>query len=174
MPLREMRVTGYRPFADSGLVRIAPCGAIVGRNDVGKSGLLAALKTFFVPPKKGLPLSDIHLCDPDSTATIEVAFDPNSLSSRTIQNGKKGQLDVVTDGLTDKKGFLRLRMTVSTKRVDAFEICVYDFADNALAPLALKSEDQLSELLKASEDAPRSRVAVGRQLVRRDRHRIVT
>jgi putative ATP-dependent endonuclease of OLD family len=149
MPLREMRATGFRPFVDSGLIRIAPCSAVVGRNDAGKSGLLAGLKIFFVPPKKGLPLSDIHLCDPDASATIEVAFDPNALSSRSIQHGKKDQLDILTDGLVDKKGFLRLRMTVSTKRVEAFEICIHDFADTIVAPLSLKSDDQLSELLKA-------------------------
>lgn len=148
MPLRELRVTNYRPFADSGPVRVAPCSAIVGRNDVGKSGLLAALRTFFVPPKKGLPLNDVHLCDPKSIVTIEVAFDPNQLSTRVIKHGKKRELDLVTDGLTDQRGLLRLRMKISSERVEAFEICVHDFPDSVLAPLALKSEEQLSELLQ--------------------------
>ena len=150
MPLREMRVANFRPFADSGLVRIAPCSAIVGRNDVGKSGLLAALRTFFIPPKKGgLPLTDVHLCNPDSVATIEVAFDPSALVSATVQHGKSDQLDIATDGLTDKRGLLRLRMEISTKRVEAFEICIHDFVDPTSTPPALKSDGQLSELLKA-------------------------
>lgn len=53
MPISEMRVHNFRAFADSGVVTIGGVTPVVGRNDVGKSGLLHALRLFFEPPKRG-------------------------------------------------------------------------------------------------------------------------
>ncbi|MFI5247317.1 MAG: ATP-dependent endonuclease [Nitrospirales bacterium] len=150
MPLAEMRVKNFRAFADSGIVAIGAVAPIVGRNDVGKSGLLHALRVFFDPPKKGLELSDLHAKDPNAIAQIEVAFCPNALTTQEVQIDAKNKIHLTGDRLVDSRGLLRLRISISAKAVTGFEILIQDIDDDALFPLALKDHDELLELLAAS------------------------
>jgi len=54
MPIAEMRIKNFRAFADSGIVRLGGVTPIAGRNDVGKSGLLHALREKTKADGKGL------------------------------------------------------------------------------------------------------------------------
>lgn len=151
MPLAEIRVKGFRAFEDTGAIKIGAVTPIVGRNDAGKSGLLHALSIFFEPPKKGgLDISDIHGKDPNGIAHIEVAFDPTLLSTQEVQIDAKNKIHLTNDRLVDSSGFLRLRMSVSTKSIVGFEIFIRDIDDDDLFPLALKNHDELLRLLEAN------------------------
>ena len=151
MPIAEMRIKNFRAFADSGIVRLGGVTPIAGRNDVGKSGLLHALRVFFEPPKKGgLDLSDLHAKDPNAVAEFEVAFDPAALTNQEVQIDAKNKIHLTDDHLVDSRGLLRLRISISAKAITAFEILIQDIDDDALFPLAIKNHDQLLELLAAN------------------------
>jgi putative ATP-dependent endonuclease of OLD family len=149
MPLAEIRVTNYRAFSDTGLLTLGPLTPIVGRNDAGKSGILHALQTFFEPPKKGgLDKTEIHGKDETKKAVIEIAFHPQSLQSQEILIDAKNKVDIANDCLVDSKGLLRIRLTLSTSSIEAFEVLIRDIDDEDLFPLALKKQDDLLELLE--------------------------
>lgn len=151
MPIAEMRVKNFRAFADSGVVRLGGVTPIAGRNDVGKSGLLHALRVFFEPPKKGgLDLSDLHAMNPNAVAEIEVAFKPATLSTQEVQIDAKNKIHLIDDHLVDSQGLLRLRISISEKAITAFEILIQDIDDDALFPLAIKDHDELLNLLAAN------------------------
>ena len=148
MPIAELHIKNFRAFSDSGLVKLGGVTPIVGGNDVGKSGLLHALQVFFDPPKKGgLDISDIHGKDPAAVAEIEVAFNPSALTTQEIQIDAKNKIHLTDDFLVDSGGLLRLRLSISTKSITAFEILIQDIDDETLFPLAIKNHDELLELL---------------------------
>jgi len=148
MPIAELRIKNFRAFADSGLITLGGVTPIVGQNDVGKSGILHALRVFFEPPKKGgLDISNIHAKDPNAVAEIEVAFNPSALATQEIQIDAKNKIHLTDDFLVDSRGLLRLRMLISEKAIMAFEILIQDIDDDALFPLAIKNHDELLELL---------------------------
>ena len=150
MPIVQVRITNFRAFADSGFLSLGPLAAIVGKNDVGKSGILCALRTFFEPPKRGgLPITDLHEKNDTQNAIIEIAFAPQSLQTREIRIDAKNESHIVDDCLVDSQGLLRARITVSTRRVESFELKVQDVDDDELFPLGLKSHDELLRLLEA-------------------------
>lgn len=160
MPLTELRVQNFRAFRDSGLLTVGPTCTIVGRNDVGKSGLLHALKVFFEPPKKGLSDTDCHDGDKNTPALIEVAFDPKRLSTREVKIDAKNTSDIVQDKWVDGKGLLCLRLTVSCKGVDKLEVLVKDIDAGDLFPLGLAGHDAL---LKGLETAGLKAVKAGKE-----------
>jgi len=151
MPIAELRVRNFRAFADSGLVAVGGVTPVVGKNDVGKSGLLHALRLFFEPPKKGgLDVADLHGKDANAIASVEIAFRPSALMTQEIQIDAKNKIHLTDDRLVDSRGFLRLRLSVSAKAIDAFEMLIQDIDDDALFPLAIKNQDELLELLDAN------------------------
>ena len=161
MPLAELRVQNFRAFNDSGTLAIGPTCTIIGRNDVGKSGLLHALRVFFEPPKRGgLPATDIHDGNTTDPAMIEVAFDPSRLSSREVKIDAKNTSDVIADKLIDGKGLLRLRLTLSTKGVEKLEVLVKDVDAGGLFPLGLMAHDAL---LKGLDTAGHKAVKAGKE-----------
>lgn len=151
MPIAELRVQNFRAFADSGLVTVGGVMPIVGKNDVGKSGLLHALRLFFEPPKRGgLDVADLHGKDADGVASVEIAFKPSALMTQEIQIDAKNKIHLTDDRLVDARGLLRLRLSVSAKTITAFEMFIQDVDDDALFPLAIKNHDELLELLSAN------------------------
>src|ERR1019366_7184823 len=151
MPIGEMRVKNFRAFTDSGIVRLGGVTPIAGRNDVGKSGLLHALRLFFEPPKKGgLDLPDLHAMDPNAVAEIEVAFHPAALTTQEVQIDAKNKVHLIEDCLVDSQGLLRLRISISEKAITAFDILIQDIDDDALFPLAIKDHAELLNLLAAN------------------------
>jgi hypothetical protein len=148
VPIVELRVRNYRAFEDSGCVSLGSVSPITGRNDTGKSGLLHALQRFFNPPKKGgLAQAEIHGLSPNTNAEIEVAFRPSALTSQEVQFDAKNKIHLVDDYLVDGRGFLRLRLTMSTKEIVGVHALIKDVCDDTLFPLATKGHDQLLELL---------------------------
>ncbi len=124
--------------------------AIVGQNDSGKSGILHALRIFFDPPKKGgVPITDLHGKDESKNATIEIAFVPQSLQSLEVQIDAKNKSHIVDDHIVDSQGLLRARISVSTRRIEGFELLISDVDDDELFPLGLKNHDELYNLLAA-------------------------
>jgi predicted ATPase len=160
MPITELRITNYRAYKDSGTLTFGSTFTIVGRNDVGKSGLLHALRLFFEPPKKGLAETDCHDGKKTESATVEVAFDPSRLSSTELKIDAKNTSDAVKDRLVDSKGYLRLRLTVSMRAVEKLEVLVADVDAGDLFPLGLMDHDRL---LKGLEDAGLKAVKAGKQ-----------
>lgn len=151
MPIAEMRVHNFRAFSDSGLVTIGGVTPIVGRNDVGKSGLLHALRLFFEPPKRGgLDVADLHGKDLNAIASVEIAFRPSALMTQEVQIDAKNKIHLTVDRLVDSRGLLRLRLSVSAKAITAFEMLILDVDDDALFPLAIKNHDELLGLLNAN------------------------
>ncbi len=151
MPIAELRVRSFRAFADSGLVAVGGVTPIVGRNDVGKSGLLHALRLFFEPPKRGgLDVADLHGKDANAVASVEIAFRPSALTTQEIQIDAKNKIHLTDDHLVDSRGLLRLRLSVSAQAITAFEMSIQDVDDDALFPLATKNQDELLELLNAN------------------------
>lgn len=150
MPLKELRVKGFRAFKDSGVLAISPITAIVGRNDTGKSALLYALKWFFEPPKKGgIPGAEMHCGESASAIEIELAFDPSSLISEEIKIDAKNTVAFSEENLLDKDGLLRLRLTFCDSSSGLLEIKVYDLDDPDLFGMALlKKEKDLISLLE--------------------------
>lgn len=123
MPLVEARIQNFRAFADTGWIQFDPLTIIVGRNDVGKSGILHGLNLFFNPPKrKGIREDEIHLKQPNTTAKIEVVFNISKLSYQTIDIAQKSYF--IAEKLTDSQGYLRIRTEISTQRVETFEVFV--------------------------------------------------
>ena len=152
MPIAELRVKNFRAFKDSGPIKIGGITPIVGKNDVGKSALLRALQLFFEPPKKGgLGLDDIHNKDPGLIAEIEVAFYPSALETQEVQIDAKNKIHLTNDCLVDGQGLLRLRLSVSSREVSAFEILVKDVDEDAFFPLATKNHDELLKLLEENK-----------------------
>jgi putative ATP-dependent endonuclease of OLD family len=150
MPITEVRIQNFRAFADSGVLNFSPMTAIVGQNDVGKSGILYALRAFFEPPRRGgLSLTDLHKQDRDIWATIEIAFRPDKLQTREVQVDARNKIDIIEDHLVDEKGLLRLRISLSKDRVEAFQTLIHDVDDPDLFPLALKRQRDLLGLLEA-------------------------
>ncbi|HTW90106.1 MAG TPA: AAA family ATPase [bacterium] len=149
MPLAELRIKNYRAFEDSGLVKMGSMTAVVGRNDVGKSALLHALRVFFSPPKKGLPLAEIHGQNAKAEVEIEVALKPSALSSQEVKIDAKNKINLTSDRLIDGSGLLRLRLVASVKGTLRLEALVQDVDDDALFPLATKNQEQLLSLLEA-------------------------
>lgn len=150
MPLVECRIRNYRAFEDTGLISIKSLFTLVGRNDTGKSTVLRALELFFNPPKRGgIAVHEAHAGNDREPAVIEVAFDPAALETTKVKLDAKHMVDIVEDGLVDEHGLLRLRLTVSTAKVEAFEIRIHDVDDDDFFPLALKKHEALLELLRA-------------------------
>lgn len=151
MPLAQMRVRNYRAFADSGTIALGNVAPVVGRNDVGKSGILHALRIFFSPPKKGgLDISDLHGKDPAAVAEIELAFTPAALASQEVLIDAKNRIHLTDDRLVDSHGLLRLRLSISQREITGFDIMIQDVDDDALFPLATKDHDALMDLLRAN------------------------
>jgi predicted ATP-dependent endonuclease of OLD family len=150
MPIAQVRIKNYRAFSDSGMMAFGPVTPIAGRNDVGKSGILHALRVFFEPPKKGLDVSDIHGKDQNGHVEIEIAFDPKKLSTQEVQIDAKNKIHLIDDRLVDSQGLLRLRLSISVKQVEAFQMLIEDVDDDSMFPLAIKNQEQLLELLTRS------------------------
>src|SRR5690606_17680462 len=149
MPLVQYRVRQYRAFEDTGPISIKSMFTLVGRNDTGKSTVLRALDLFFNPPKRrGIAVHETHGGNDGEPAIVELAFDPAALQSTKIKIDAKNVIDIVEDGLVDENELLHIRLTVSTARVEAFEIRIHDVDDDDLFPLALKTHDQLLQLLQ--------------------------
>ncbi len=150
MPIKEIKVVNFRAFEDTGILSVNSPLVIIGANDVGKSGLLYALKWFFEPPKKGgLPLNEIHKKNPASEVQIEVAFDPNGLTAKSIKLDAKNTVVLAAENLLDQKGLLRLRLTLTVDAVKSIEVKIYDLNDPELFGMAaLKKHEDLLQLLK--------------------------
>jgi energy-coupling factor transporter ATP-binding protein EcfA2 len=153
VPLVEFSVSGLRAFDSAGPISVGALTGIVGRNDSGKSGLLHALRLFFEPPKKGLLVTDAHLKDKTREATVELAFLPSELASRSLKVDAKNPIDIVEDRLVAADGLLRARVVLAVGAEPRFELLIADVDDDALFPLALKPHDELLTLL-AARDLP--------------------
>jgi len=148
--IKEMRIANLRALKDSGVVRLGPISPVVGRNDVGKSAILYALKWFFEPPSRGgLPLIEIHGHDRNAQVTVELAFDPSRLPTQELLVDAKNPTTLQQDNLLDEERLLRLRYTLSTTSHGPLEACISDLDDPDLFGLALQKQNKLLELLKA-------------------------
>jgi len=151
VPLHEFSVSGLRAFNAAGPIRVGPLTGIVGRNDSGKSGLLHALRLFFEPPKKGLLATDAHLKDKAREATVELAFVPSALVSTKVKVDAKNAIDIVDDRLVAGDGLLRARVVLAVGEDPRFELLISDVDDESPFPLALRSHDELLQLLTERE-----------------------
>jgi putative ATP-dependent endonuclease of OLD family len=161
MPISEIRIKHFKAFSDTKILRIGPLTPIVGKNDVGKSAILHALKLFFEPPKRGgIDINDLYRKDSSCNSSIEIAFNPSLLRDNEVKIDAKNKINIVNDNLVDTGGLLRIRIIFSTKSVESFEILIKDVDFKEYHPLALKKQDELLLLLK---DADLQAVKSGRE-----------
>ena len=147
--IKEIVVRNLRAFEDSGVVRLDSISPIVGKNDVGKSAIIYALKWFFEPPKKGgLNPVEIHGQDENTEVAIEVAFEPTKLSTAELKLDAKNPTTLEQENLLDRDGLLRLRLTLSNKSCGPLEAYIYDIDDTELFGLALLKQQELLQLLQ--------------------------
>ncbi len=148
MPIAEVRINHFRAYSDTGTLRFGSLTPIVGKNDSGKSVILHALRIFFEPPRKGgIDKSDLHRKVESCLASIEVSFIPQNLRSSEIKVDAKNKIHIVDDCLVDANGLLKLRISLSTRGIEAFQIFINDVDYQEFYPLALKKHDELIELL---------------------------
>jgi putative ATP-dependent endonuclease of OLD family len=150
VPITEIRIVNYRAYADSGVLKLGSITPIVGKNDTGKSGILHALQLFFEPPQRGgINKFELHGGNEGNTAMIEVAFDPKALATTLVKIDAKNKIDIIEDRLIDSKGYLRLRLLVSSRKVEGHQILINDIDYESFYPLALKNHDQLIDMLSS-------------------------
>ena len=102
------------------------------------------------PPKKGLPVDQIHAREPERVVTIEAAFDPNALGSTVLRIDAKNPVDLTAENLLDRDGLLRLRLKLTTDSKPVLEIKISDVDDPELFGIALQSKEKdLLDLLTA-------------------------
>ena len=149
MPIAKIRIQNFKAFEDSGIITVGPIMAIVGPNDVGKSCILHALSLFFTPPRTGgLPIEYLHQKDINRIASIEIGFIPSQLQSTNILIDARNQLDINEDYLLDDSDLFRLRIKISHRRIESFEILIRDIDVDDAFPLALKNQNELLTLLE--------------------------
>jgi len=147
--IKEIAVRNLRALEDSGVIRLDSISPIVGKNDVGKSAIIYALKWFFEPPKKGgLNLVEIHGQDENTEVAIEVAFEPTKLSTTELKLDARNPTTLEQENLLDKDGLLRLRLILSNRSCGPLEAYIYDIDDAELFGLALLKQQELLQLLQ--------------------------
>lgn len=144
MKIHSVYLENFRPFKKLEEMRTGPLATIVGKNDVGKSNILRALKFFFTENPK-IDESDVHDgASPDENIVIEVAFD--SLPAKIdLESGVETTLQ--EEMLVDGDGHLRMRKIYPRGNLGKFDILliVQDFDDERFRGLASLKEKELNE-----------------------------
>lgn len=147
MRIHSISIKNFRPFKELKEVRFGQVTTIVGKNDVGKSSILRAIKLFF-DKKPKIDLEDFHdMAGPDENIVIEVSF--TSLPER-IELEEGVETTFKEEMLLDKDGYLRIRKTFLRNDPKSFEISLItqDFQDTRFSGLADLSERELNERCK--------------------------
>jgi len=147
MKIHSVLIENFRPFKKLKEMRTGPLATIVGKNDVGKSNILRALKVFFAE-KPTIDESDVHSgSDTGANIMIEVAF--NSLPEKIeLEEGVETTLQ--EEMLVDEDGHLRIRKVYPRDNLTKFDIFLIskDFNDDRFAGLASLKEKDLNERCK--------------------------
>lgn len=143
MKIHSVYVENFRPFKKLEEMKIGSLATIVGKNDVGKSNILKALKVFFTENPK-IDESDIHDgASADENLVIEVAFD--SLPEKIkLEPGVETSLQ--EEKLVDIDGHLRIRKIYPRSNLSKFDIVLItqDFDDERFKGLSLLKEKELN------------------------------
>jgi len=144
MKIHSIYVENFRPFKKLEEMRTGSLATIVGKNDVGKSNILRALKFFFAESPK-IDESDVHDgAGRDENIVIEVAFDalPTKIE---LEPGVETTLE--EEMLVDGGGHLRIRKIYPRGNLSKFDIILIaqDFDDERFRTLTALKEKQLNE-----------------------------
>lgn len=144
MKIHSVYVENFRPFKKLEEMKTGSLATIVGKNDVGKSNILRALKVFFAENPK-IDESDVHDgASLDENLVIEVAFD--SLPGKIeLEPGVETSLQ--KEMLVDVDGQLRIRKIYPRGNLGKFDIVIIaqDFDDESFRGLASLKEKELNE-----------------------------
>jgi putative ATP-dependent endonuclease of OLD family len=140
MKIHSVSITNYRPFLKLNELKVGSLTTIVGKNDVGKSSILVALKTFFKNEK--LKVTDFH--DIDKDVEIEISF--NSLPNK-IEFDEGIETTLEEEMLVDSNCLLRVRKTYSIDTLKPqLTLIVKDFNDERFLGLVNLTEVKLNRL----------------------------
>jgi len=147
MRIHSISIKNFRPFKELKEVTFGQVTTIIGKNDVGKSSILRAIKLFFDKRPK-IDLEDFHdMSGPDENIVIEISF--TSLPER-IEIEEGVETTFKEEMLLDQDGYLRIRKTYPRNNPTSFKISLItqDFQDNRFAGLVNLSEKELNERCK--------------------------
>lgn len=129
--IKELRVENFRALKDLE-IKLHPMTTVIGENDVGKSSLMLALRTFF-EVRKIDRLADVFMKDPELAITISVAL--------SIDTPNESQAVYVNDG------GLKLRARYSVGEPRAVEVFSRMPKDERFANFASMGAPELKKLL---------------------------
>ena len=142
MRVARIAISGYRAFKDRTEIAVGPFSTFVGKNDVGKSSVLYALKAFF---EGTLEETDFNAdAVVDAPAVIEVSFSglPEQVE---LEDGVETTLN--QENLLDTEGHLTVTKKYSRKtpkKPKSF-LLVYDLEDLQYQNLCSLKEPELNE-----------------------------
>jgi len=144
MRIHSISIKNFGPFKELRETHLGSLATIVGKNDVGKSSILRAIKLFFEDRPK-IELEDVHDgADPDEDVVIEIAF---SHLPETIQIEKGVDTTFKEEMLLDKNENLLIRKTYPRDNLTKVKISLItmDFQDDVFAGLTVLNETALNE-----------------------------
>ena len=143
MRIRTIKIENYGPFKSLEEIKFGALSTIIGKNDVGKSFILRALKLFF-DKKPKIEENDVHTnSSPDDNVVIEVTFDslPQNIE---LEDG------ILTtfkeEMLLDENGHLRIKKIFPRGNLSKFQVYLIanDFTDDNYAELVNLKEPDLN------------------------------
>jgi len=147
MRIHSISIKNFGPFKELHETRLGSLATIVGKNDVGKSSILRAIKLFFEDRPK-IELEDVHDgAGPDEDVVIEIAF---SRLPQTIQIEKGIDTTFKEEMLLDRNENLLIRKTYPRNDLTKVRISLItmDFQDDVFAGLTVLNEAALNARCK--------------------------
>jgi len=144
MRIHSISIKNFGPFKELHETHLGNLATIVGKNDVGKSSILRAIKLFFEDRPK-IELDDIHDgASPDEDVVIEIAF---SSLPQTIQIEEGVETTFKEEMLLDENEKLVIRKTYSHNDPTKVKISLLtmDFQDETFAGLTVLNETDLNK-----------------------------
>jgi putative ATP-dependent endonuclease of OLD family len=144
MKICSVKAKNYGPFSELKEVKIGDLATIIGKNDVGKSYILKALKLFF-DQKSKLDQEDIHHgANQNENVAIEVTF--TNLPS-IIELEQDVETNFEDELLLDKNKHLRIKKSFNQISLQKYDLSIItnDFVDDNFAGLANLKESELND-----------------------------
>jgi predicted ATP-dependent endonuclease of OLD family len=152
MKITKITIENYRGIKERQEIPLANLSSIVGRNDSGKSIVLNAIASFLDP--KVYPITESDFNNSTKPIIIECCFCDDDLrkilEAKVKSKIKKddGLDEFLIDILPDEILTVQKSVSFPKKGFDNENILMNDFKDNKFSLLYLRTDDELSEILK--------------------------
>jgi putative ATP-dependent endonuclease of the OLD family len=155
--IKSLKIENYGPFKSLEKLNVGDFSTFIGKNDVGKSFILRALRDLFFEKKPRIEENDVHKASSfEDNVVIEVKFDeiPKNID---IEDGIVTTL--AEEMLLDENGFLRIKKFFPRSNLTKVQtiLVVNDFSDNNYSELVNLKETDLNQKCQELEiEASRS------------------